>query len=317
MEEDSEQLEEEEQVKKGTAQEEDDYLIEDYRRENPKNKDTFPFYIEPKLAKKLDLMIDRLKKRDAWVIVDGDEGSGKTNMATLLLYYVYWRTGRKFSHKNYFYDVQDLRNECQKNENGLYNWDEAALGGLSVQWWNKQQQYLMQFAMTGRIKHHFIVSCIPKFNKLQEYFVKDRSIALINCRHSNKSGYRYIYLTTKGKEKLFDFWKKKGRRAYTKFMHLGGHGGKVPNVFEKVFTPQQQKEYEIRKISMINNIGKVGTKVDKNEEKLKKLRAGIVRLAELYPQISYVKIAEALKIPKTSLYDWKLIAKRENLLDLN
>lgn len=49
----------------------------------------FPYKIDPLLKHKLDVLIKTLKTRDVWILLDGDEGSGKTNMAVYLLYYIF------------------------------------------------------------------------------------------------------------------------------------------------------------------------------------------------------------------------------------
>ena len=136
----------------------------------------FKWYLHPRLRKKLDLMIARLEKKDAWILIDGDEGSGKSTMASFVMEYISCQTGRTFTEDNFYFDAEQLLSAGLSSANKLLNWDEAALGGLSTQWWNKQQQDLKQFGMTGRMMHHFVTMCVPKFHELGKYFCRDRCV---------------------------------------------------------------------------------------------------------------------------------------------
>ena len=126
----------------------------------------------PKLKHKLDLLIKTLDKRDVWILLDGDEGSGKTNMAVYLLYYFHCRTGRDFTLDRFLLWQRWNVQLGKDNSNGLICWDEAALGGLSTEWASRSQINLIKFAMTGRKKHHVFILNVPRFNKLKKICVK-------------------------------------------------------------------------------------------------------------------------------------------------
>lgn len=218
----------------------------------------FPFYIEPRLAEKLDLMIQRLDKADAWVVIDGDEGSGKTNMAGYIMKYISCKTGRKFNEENFYFDAKALFERTKNTTGEILNWDEAALGGLSRQWWNRNQINLMQFGMSGRIKHHFVVLCIPKFDKLGEYFIRDRSLGLIHTYESkNLQKGHYAYFNKKAKEKLWETYRRTRRRDYIKFMTF--HGRFCETISKLI----DEEKYEDKKLKAISEIG-----TDKKEKNL-------------------------------------------------
>ena len=263
----------------------------------------FQFYIDPKLAHKLDLLIAQLKIRDTWIIVDGDEGSGKTNLASYLLYYVHCKTGREFTLDRFYFDSDDMFNWVKDNNNGLVNWDEASLGGLSMEWWNKSQRNLIKFAMTGRKKHHFFVLCIPKFNKLQEYLRVDRSHALIHMhtgRRNNQWGH-YMYLTRRGKYELNQLWSKRKIRAYGKCMKkYGGFGAYCPYVFSKIL---DEEAYEKKKDFAISNIGKKKLD-DKDKLELHKIKNKIGKLT-LEDIRTKTNLAKFFGITQTSLNRWR------------
>jgi len=201
-------------------------------------------------------MVQQLKKNDVWIIVDGDEGSGKTNMATYILYYFHCATGRDFTQDRLYFDSDEMFEWVKENMNGLVNWDEAALGGLSTEWWSRAQSNLMKFAMTGRKKHHVFVLCIPKFNKLQEYLRVDRSIALIHMdmgKTKTKHGHA-MYITRRGKAELNRLYAKTKQRFYGKCMRsYGGFGFDIPYVFDKLV---DEVAYDKKKDEAISNIGK-------------------------------------------------------------
>jgi hypothetical protein len=231
----------------------------------------FPWYIDPPLKKKLDLMIECLKTDDAWVVIDGDEGAGKSTMAAFIMYYVHCKTGRPLSADNFFFDAEEMFTVTKNNSGMLLNWDEAALGGLSRQWQNKNQQNLMQLGMTGRIKHHFIVLCIPKADKLGEYFVRDRTLGLIHVykRKGIKKG-RYLYFDKKKKERFWEDYRRSRRRRYPA---LKSFRGSFPNCFSKII---DEELYETKKLDAISKIGNVKEKKMVLVEQVKQKRNNLI-----------------------------------------
>lgn len=222
-------------------------------------------YFEKRLIAKLELMVTRLQGQDDNVVViDGDEGVGKTNFATAICYYIAWRMKRKYDIDNIFFDLDSLINYASSTDQQIIHWDEAALGGLSVQWWKENQTKFMQLLMVARKKKHFIVMCIPKFNYLREYFLIDRAIALVHvyARQNIHKG-RFFYFTKRKKEMLNEVWKRKRIRMYIKYKSFGGT---FPKAMEKIFSPEQLEEYDRKKDRAILSIAQTPTKVDKNKE---------------------------------------------------
>lgn len=218
----------------------------------------FPYYIDKKLKHKLDLLTTQLEKKDVWILLDGDEGSGKTNMAAFLLYYFHCSTGRELTIDNFYFDAENLFEYAKSTKEKLLNWDEAALGGLSTEWWTRAQVNIIKLALTGRKLHHVFILCIPRFDKLKEDLRRDRIHALIHMntgKLNNRYGH-YIYLTRRGIRYLNDVYKKKRMRFYGQAMRKGGgHGGSIQFVFNKVFNKDDINKYEKNKDDAINNIG--------------------------------------------------------------
>lgn len=264
----------------------------------------FQFSISPKLKNKFDLLIKQLVVKDVWILIDGDEGSGKTNMASYILYYFHCMTGRPFDVNNFYFDADKLREKAQSSTGQLLAWDEATLGGMSTEWWNNAQQDLLKFARTGRIKHHVFVMCIPKFDKLNETLRLERSHALINvhCGKDNTRYGHYNYLTRRGKEALNRLWKKKHIRLYPKFAQRGGHRGWIPYVFNKVFTEEEQKIYEKNKLDAINSIGKKKLSRANKEMKEIKHKVGLLKC----PIKTREELAEKVGVNIRTLQKWAL-----------
>lgn len=217
-------------------------------------------YIEPKLKKKLDLMILKTtgkSEQDNVVLIDGDEGTGKSNIASLIAYYVAYETKRKLTIDNIFFDLDKLIDFAMKTEKQIIWWDEGALGGLASEWWMKNQKRFMKLLMIARKRRHFFIICIPKFFKLNEYFVVDRSIALIHTyadRGVNLG--RFVYFTKQKKEYLFYDWKKSRKRSYRNYYDFRGRFTKT---LKKVI---DEKLYDRKKDEAIMGMDKGETKIN-------------------------------------------------------
>lgn len=224
------------------------------------------YSMEPKLKEKLDIMILRMtkKQKDNLIIIDGDEGDGKTNMELGIAYYIHHETGRPFSIDNVFFDLDKLIDFGMKTKEQIICWDEGALGGLSAEWWNKNQKRFIKFLMIARKKRHFFIICIPRFFKLNEYFVIDRSIALIHVylRHGTDYG-RFVYFNEVRKERLWQDWKRSKYRNYK--MHYLFHGS-FPHVENIVLNKDDYEKKKDEAILNMDNSDKKETKI--NPQKL-------------------------------------------------
>ena len=212
------------------------------------------YFMEKLLVRKLDLMVERLKGTDDVVLpISGDEGVGKTNMAIGICYFISYQTGRSYGTDNIFFDLDKLIKFASETKEQIIHWDEGALGGLAIQWWKKNQQKFIQLLMIARKKKHFIVICIPKFYKLSEYIVVDRSIGLIHCyaRRNIDKG-RFFYYTKPKKESLYNEWRRAHRRSYKKHSVFGGS---FLEYKPKIFNQEQCDEYERKKDEAILSLG--------------------------------------------------------------
>ena len=226
------------------------------------------YFLEKKLIQKLNLMVKRMEGTDDNVVcIDGDEGQGKTNLAMAICYYVACMSKRDYSVKeNIFFELDDVIKYASTTKEKIIHWDEGALGGMSIQWWKQNQQKFIQLLMTARKKKHFIVICIPRFYKLNEYIIIDRSIALLHVysRKNIQKG-RFCYYTKRAKEKLMEDWRRKHIKNYRK---LKTFWGSFPEAEKKIFSPEERAEYETKKDTAIENLCK--TKEVASREVMKK-----------------------------------------------
>lgn len=254
------------------------------------------YYMDDQLKAKLDLCCDRCTSKafDNLIIIDGDEGIGKSTFSMGCAYYVAHRTGRPFSVDNVFFDLNKLFAFARTTKEQVIVWDEAALGGMASEWRNEKQQILLKLLMVARKKRHFFFFNIPKFFKLNEYLIVDRSIALIHiyARGEIEQG-RFCYFKKSSKERLYYDRIRSRMRNYKKFYDF--HGS-FPNVLAKVI---DEEEYDKKKDEAILSIG-VNEKVTAKERKYEELKIKILNSGWPIQELS-----RKLDIPDTTLYKWR------------
>lgn len=215
------------------------------------------YYMEKRLIEKLDILCERCtlpNKQDNLLLIDGDEGSGKSNLSTEVAYYMAQKTGRKFDVNDVYFDVEILINEAIKEDSydRIFVWDEAALKGMASDWQNQWQKKLIKMLMVARKRRHIYIFNIPKFFKLNEYLVVDRSIGLIHTylKKGIKIG-TYAYYTNNKKEFLYNIYRKTRKRAYRSSFSFRGESTKynLPNIIN-------EDEYESKKDDAIMSIDK-------------------------------------------------------------
>lgn len=234
--------------------------------------------MDKNLIEKLDLCIQRCTqsqpKLDALLVVDGYEGYGKTTLSIACMYYAKCQTGRTFDHNNVFIDCDALVDFSKNTKEQLIIWDEAGLGGLSTEWWNKSQIKLIKLLMTVRKRRHFFILNIPRFYKLKDYLINDRALGLIHvyARNEVELG-RFVYYNRKCKDILYEKFTKEKKRNYKQFISFNGTFPDVLNPKRKynILSEFDVKEYDKRKdlnISKIGDDNKIITKKDIQKAKL-------------------------------------------------
>ena len=253
------------------------------------------YYMDNLLVKKLDLMVDRTdKKMDNLVLIDGDEGQGKSNLAMGVAHYFAFKSKRTFTVDNVFFDLDKLIDFAKDGEDKVIVWDEGALGGMAAEWWKKNQLEFIKLLMIARKKRHFIVICIPKFFKLNEYLVVDRSIGLLHvyARNEIERG-RFVYYGKSNKEKLFYNWRRTKQRHYKRnYDFRGSFLEYLPKVID-------EEVYEAKKDDAIMNFKKEAPKItEAAKARIRREFDGQVLLAfeEHFPEFPKKDRAKVLNI---------------------
>ncbi len=258
---------------------------------------------------KLDLMIKRMEGTDDNILpLDGDEGQGKTEFAVGTCYYVAYKTGRKYDVDNIFFDLDEVIKFAASTEKQIIHYDEGALGLLSSQWWNKNQQKFLQLVMTARKKRHFMMICIPKFYKMNQYVMEERAIGLIHVYYrKNLHKGRFCYFTKNRKERLMQDWRRKKVKNYRK--HYSFHGSFV-QAMKKVFTPSQIDEYERKKDAAIASICGTDEKPEVTERtiKLKMYDEYVVK----HPEKTQKEMADIFDVSERTITRWNNELKGDN-----
>lgn len=267
------------------------------------------YHLETKLVEKLDLMIarciDKQKRKDAVLIIEGSEGEGKTNTSEAIAYYVKDKTKRDI---HMFFRLKQMFDFAKSTEGKIIIWDEPSLDSLSTDWYSSASKDLIRLLMTCRKKRHFLIFNFVKFYKFSEYIVVDRSLALIHMysRNETQSG-RFIYIKKKCLEMLYADYKQKKKRNYKKYMSFGGsfpivekHLDKMGLIIEGVPNCTLQM-YEELKDKAINSMG---DKTKENPEllKYKELKVKLSKLK--FPILTKEQFSLGIGINPKTIYKW-------------
>ena len=253
------------------------------------------YYMDDKEVSKLDLMIKRMEGSDDNIItIDGDEGQGKTEKAMGTCYYIGYKTGRQYNVDNIFFDLDKLIKFASSTKEQIIHFDEAVLGLLTTNWQDKIQQKFLKLVMVARKKKHFIVLCIPKFHRLPQYMIEERCIALIHVysRNNLEKG-RFCYYTKKKTNMLYADWRKSKVKKYKEHRSFWGT---FPVASTKIFTDEQNQEYEDKKDAAILLLGEDDKpKENKQSDKWKNQRNKLIAYIKDKMELKYTEMDIELK----------------------
>jgi len=265
------------------------------------------YYLDKGLKNKIDLMLERTRKSntDTLLIIDGEEGLGKSNMAVGIGYYVAYEMARPFTLANIFFDGDKMIEFAVKNEEQVIIWDEAVLSGMASEWRTKVQRLLLKMLMIARKKKHFFIFNIPRVFKLNETII-ERAIGLVHvyARGQTQIGH-FVYFKKDGKETLHDTWRKKKIKNYRKGYSLHGT---FPAVLDKS-TIISNEAYDVEKDKAIESILKTDKKAPLKSLAEAKAEIGI-DMKERDPSLTWTYISEITGIPERTLSDYR---KRKGL----
>lgn len=213
------------------------------------------------LVSNLDFCAERAKIRwDNLIIIDGDEGVGKSTLGKDVGYYMGQKLGTGFSSKQIFFKIEEMEEYAKNERNKVIVWDEAALGGLGEDWQDDNQKRLIKLLITCRKYGHFFIFIVPKIDILRRYLAVHRSIALLRCYSPDRLTRGFFRAYAKNsKEDLYRLEKehKNSRGVMPDFF------GKYADVTGILI---DEDDYEKRKDEAIQSIGE---KESKTEQKWK------------------------------------------------
>lgn len=266
------------------------------------------YSLEKKLVKKLDLMIQRctnkVSRKDALLIVEGDEGEGKTNSSEAIAYYVKYKTKRDI---NMFFRLQSMIDYATTTQEKVIIWDEPSLDFLSNDWYKETSKDLIRMLMTCRKKRHFFLFNLTKFYKFHEYIVVDRALGMLHMytRKSKQSG-RFVYIRKKNLENIYNDYRKSHQRNYAKYRSFGGSFpiiekkiGKL-GMFANGEEVKSLDDYERLKDIAIASISR--KKSNPFRVELKKFKHKIGKLKP--PILTKDELVRQLEIDHKTLFNW-------------
>lgn len=152
---------------------------------------------------------DLQKDKDHPVMVSGDVGSGKSNIARIMCRVV---ADEQFHPRTHMIrdieDVKDVIHNAKKGEGIIF--DEGSGIFSATDTMTKKSKYARYVLDVCRQKNLFIVIVSPAVHRLSSALVIDRAIVLIRTYYDKKSGARgpFAFYGKKLKEKLYYFAKK-------------------------------------------------------------------------------------------------------------
>ncbi len=166
-------------------------------------------WVAPLVAEELDKVKKRVltKDRDWVMVVDGEEGVGKSVLAQQIAKYL----DPNFTIDNITFNSDDflkmVKNPKTKKGTAIIL-DEAFSAVSSRSSLSEVNRAMVGVATEMRQKNLFIILCIPSFFDLDRYFALWRCRALFHVYFSNEEDRRYIIFSKDQKKMLYLLGKK-------------------------------------------------------------------------------------------------------------
>jgi len=265
----------------------------------PKRGDWRIGYPMDNLMKELcDAIVRRTneKDQDATILLDGTEGSGKTNAAICLAYYIAEQSKREFNVDHVFFDLDEMIKFAGTTKEQIIIWDEAALGGLASDWTSKSQRKLIAMLMVCRKKKHIFIFNIPRFFRLALGII-ERILCLVHIYEDDyENEGNFVLIGRQGLESLYYDWKNKRYARYFQFKK--GSPGHFPYI--KPYAINNDL-YEAKKDKAIAKLA--NQDMDKKKEKeLEKRNARLRRY--IAKGFKNIEIAELEGVTSRTIREW-------------
>jgi len=254
------------------------------------------FYIEKKVAKVVEIFVKKQKKNnDNLLIISGNTGTGKSNLATLICAYYSYLTGIKYDVSRVFFKSPDFVKEAISTENQIFHYDESLFSAMATDWQTQEQKQLIKMLLLCRKKRHFYVFCIPDFFKLKDTIKVEKCNGLIYTYLRKTSPGRFLYFRGKKREKLLSIYKKTGRKKYYACKSFRGTFAKVlPKIIDET-------TYDRNKDDAILSL--IVTEKTKGQSKLDELRT---KVSQIYKDLNVKQkdVAKALGVNPKHFSRW-------------
>jgi hypothetical protein len=241
------------------------------------------FYLHKALKENLDYEITRLKKSwDCILLIDGEEGAGKSSFASAIAYYMSSKLETKFDNDDVIYTISQFEDWIENQPPySVCQWDEFALAGMSSDALTKIQNILIKKMTVMRKKKLVVILVIPYFFMLRKYFAIARTKCLIHVySHNNLDRGDFCYYNKEQKKrlylqglKLWDYYK-----ANPSFH---GNFKDTYGLFYDIDTYEQKKDEALNSI----HLGDGRTKPDLWKNRFGKLVAGLRRKKWMWKEI--------------------------------
>jgi len=230
------------------------------------------------------------KDRDYVIIIDGEEGTGKSTFASQIAYYV----DRTFNMERMCLTPSDFKEKIANADKAqAVVFDEAYTGLASRSALSEINKSLVEMMMEMRKKNLFVILCIPSFFYLEKYAALHRARALFHCYFKDGNPGRYLVYNQKKMRMLYLVGKKK--MSYN-----------FPSVHKKckfwAGTPLDWTKYEEKKIEALK--GK--QKTSKQEKWFAERNYFIWRMKKMgktYPEIEAEAAEAGIKLSTATLHD--------------
>lgn len=269
--------------------------------------ETVQLSIVDELYKILLLMKKRVEdtNNDNLIIIDGETGTGKSNLAALICACWSHLTGAEFTTDNVYFSSDEIVKDAIKTEQKIYDYDESLFSSMATDWQQKEQKKLIKMLLLARKKKHFYVFCIPNFFKLKDTIGLDKCNGLAHTylRNGTKAGY-FVYFRKKSKDVLWNVWKRSGIKSYNKYYSFRGT---FPIALPKVL---DEAKYEAKKDQAILSLNDDGGKKDTADQVNKDWRYKMAFLPERLG-VSNAQVAEFFEITDTTIEKYRKEAKEK------
>lgn len=215
------------------------------------------------LCKRMDQIRQRIttKDFDYVLVVDGDEGSGKSTFAQQLAKYV----DHSFNINRIYFDAKSFADGIMKSRKyKAHVFDEAFSGLSSRNSLGEVNQMLTSLIMEMRQRNLFVIIVLPTIFMLDKYAAMFRSKILIHCYVKKGKRGNFVVFTKDKKRLLILTGKKSFSYRYPKSGFFGKFTGKY------VVDEQDYKDKKLEAMQKRKRSNK-STKAKKYEEQRNKL----------------------------------------------